>query len=116
MLLIVFFHAIFSFMTIEQTMQIPNDHRLAIDLPREIPAGTTVWVELKVFPFVKKEEKPVVAGSQADTLPKLRLTKKELHEMLDKSPITRELTGILSNLGNITIEQIRDERLAKYSV
>jgi hypothetical protein len=100
-------------MTIEQTIRVPNDHRLAIDLPREIPAGTTARVELKVFPFVKNEEKPAEAGPQTDKPPKFRLTKKELYEMLDKSPITRELTGILSNLGNITIEQIRDERLAR---
>jgi hypothetical protein len=99
-------------MTIEQTIQIPNDHRLAIDLPRELPAGTTARVEVKVFPFVKDGEKPTKA--QVGKLPKLRLTKKELDEMLDKSPITRELTGILSNLGDVNIDEIREERLAKH--
>ena len=47
---------------------------------------------------------------------KLNLTKKELDEMLRtaKTPISDSLTGILSHLGDITIEQIREERLAKY--
>jgi hypothetical protein len=97
-------------MTIEQTIRVPNDHRLAIELPRELLAGTTARVEVKVYPFVKNDDKPAEAGKP----PKLRLTKKELDEMLDKSPITRELTGILSNLGDITVEQIRDERLARH--
>ena len=29
-------------MTIEQTVEIPADHRLVLDVPREIPAGTTI--------------------------------------------------------------------------
>jgi hypothetical protein len=28
-------------MTIEQTVEIPADHRLTLEIPREIPAGTT---------------------------------------------------------------------------
>ncbi|MDR0456759.1 MAG: hypothetical protein LBH20_08775 [Treponema sp.] len=93
-------------MTIEQTISVPNDHRLAIELPRELLAGTTARVEVKVFPFVKNDDKP----------PKLRLTKKELDEMLAdaQTPISDSLTGILAHLGDITAEQIREERLAKY--
>ena len=44
---------------------------------------------------------------------KIRLTKRELDEMLEKSPITRELSGLLSDVGNVSAEQIREERLAK---
>jgi hypothetical protein len=29
-------------MTIEQTVEIPADHRLTIDVPREVPAGTVI--------------------------------------------------------------------------
>jgi hypothetical protein len=29
-------------MTIEQTVEIPADHRLVIDVPREVPAGTAI--------------------------------------------------------------------------
>ena len=95
-------------MTITQTVVIPADRLITLEVPREVPTGRAS-VEYKIIPFVKKEEKPLVAKP-----PKLRLTKKELDEMLDKSPITRELTGILSDLGDITIEQIREERLARY--
>jgi len=95
-------------MTITQTVEIPADRRITLDIPREVPAGKA-QVEVREIPFVKKEEKPLAAKSL-----KLRLTKKELDEMLNNSPITRELTGILSDLGNITIEQIRDERLARH--
>ena len=97
-------------MTITQTVEITDSRRLRLDfeVPQEVPSGKA-RVELKVIPFAKNEE---TSGTPA--LPKLRLAKKELDEMLDKSPITRELTGILSDAGDITIEQIRDERLARH--
>ena len=99
-------------MTIPQTVDITDSRRLRLDfeVPREIPAGKA-QVELKVIPFVKKEEK-----AAANKPPKLRLTKEELNEMLKnaKTPISDSLTGILAHLGDITIEQIREERLAKY--
>ena len=91
--------------TIEQTVNIPDDRWLKIKIPNEIPAGKA-QVELKVIPFCKKEGNPA----------KLRLTKQQLDELLQnaKTPISDSLTGILSHLGDITIEQIREERLAKY--
>ena len=97
-------------MTITQTVEITDSRRLHLDLeiPLEIPAGKA-QVELKVIPFAKPEEK-----SKSGDPSKLRITKKELDEMLEKSPITRELTGILSDLGDISIQQIRDERLARH--
>ncbi|MCL2412235.1 MAG: hypothetical protein FWC97_11395 [Treponema sp.] len=93
-------------MTITQTVEIPSSRSLIINVPREVPTGATVRLELKVIPFDKKEEKP----------PTLRLTKKELDGILRtaQTPISDSLTGILSNLGDITAEQIREERLAKY--
>jgi len=95
-------------MTITQTVEIPADHRVFFDVPKEIPVGKA-QIELKVIPFVKKDEKPVSFEQQ-----KIRLTKRELDKMLENCPITQELSGLLSDLGNITIEQIREERLAKY--
>ncbi|MCL2442956.1 MAG: hypothetical protein FWD13_05750 [Treponema sp.] len=97
-------------MTITQTVEIQADRRLSFDIPREIPLGRA-QVEIKVIPFVKKEEK-----SAANKPPELRLTKKELDEILQnaKTPISDSLTGILDGLGDITIEQIRDERLARH--
>jgi len=97
-------------MTITQTVEIPANRRLSIEVPREVPAGRA-QVELKIIPFVKKEEKPA-----DNKLPKLRLTKKELDEMLQnaQTPISDSLSGILANIGDITIDQIREERLAIY--
>ena len=102
-------------MTITQTVEIPADHWLNIKVPQEVPAGATALVELKVLYSNDKEEKPL-----ADKSPKLRLTRKKLDELLRnaKTPISDSLTGILVNQGSgnidITIEQIREERLAKY--
>ena len=43
-------------MTITQTVEIPANRRLTIDVPHEVPAGATARFELKVIPFEKKEE------------------------------------------------------------
>ena len=94
-------------MTIEQTVDIMADRRLHLDfnVPDEIPVGKA-QVELKVIPFVKKP----------DINRKFHFSKQELDEILRnaKTPISDSLTGILADLGDITIEQIREERLAKY--
>jgi len=60
-------------------------------------------VEVKVIPFVNKEER---SG-------KIRLSKKAIDEMLQNSPHTLALTGILRT--DMTAKEIREERLAKYS-
>jgi len=94
-------------MSITQTVEIPANRRLHLDfeVPVEIPVGKA-QVELKVIPFVKK----------SDNNGKLHISKPELNEMLrdSKTPISDSLTGILEHLGDITIEQIREERLAKH--
>ena len=86
-------------MTITQTVEIPDNRRLHLDfeVPRELPAGKA-RLELKVIPFVKKEEKPEpplkclvgVDTSRAD-----------------------QFLGIAANLGNITLEELRDEWLTE---
>jgi len=97
-------------MTIEQTVEIPANRRLHLDLeiPREIPVGKAQF-ELKVIPFVKQADK-------APNNKKLRFSKQELDAILQdaQTPHTDALTGLLSHLGDITIEEIRDERLAKH--
>ena len=97
-------------MTITQTVEIPANRRLHLDieLPHDLPAGKAS-IEMKVISFENKQEKP-------DNKRKLCLTKKELDEILEnaQTPISDSLTGILAHLGDITIEQIREERLAKY--
>jgi len=96
-------------MIITQTVEIPTNRRLLFEIPRDIPTGR-VKVELKIIPFVKKEENQMVKT------PAFPLSKNELNEILlnAKTPITDSLTGILADCGNITEEQIREERLAKY--
>ena len=88
-------------MSITQTVKIPASHKLTIEVPSEIPAGTTAWVELKILPFAKKEEKPV---SSLKSLAGV------------ETPVADSLLGVAANLGNITLDEIREERLAKYSV
>jgi len=45
---------------------------------------------------------------------KIRLTRKELDEMLQGCPHTLALSGILSGMGDIDLDEIRMERLAKH--
>ena len=54
-LLFVFFHVIFTFMTITQTVEIPADHKVFFEFlaPTEIPAGKAK-VEMKLTPVVEK--------------------------------------------------------------
>ena len=97
-------------MTIEQIVEIPADRHVYFDFlaPNDIPAGPA-RVALKVIPFTKNDVK-------ADTPPKFRISKKELDELMQNAhtPLSDSLTGILAHLGDITAEQIREERLAKY--
>jgi hypothetical protein len=44
-------------MTIEQTVEIPADHRLTLDVPREIPPGTTI-LTFTPAPAVPPEDGP----------------------------------------------------------
>jgi len=85
-------------MTIEQTVEIPADHRIFFEFlaPEEIPAGPA-RVELKVTPVIKEQRKAV--------------SKKEI---TGPTPRADRLLGIASHLGDISLEQIREERLAKY--
>jgi hypothetical protein len=86
-------------MIIEQTVEIPADHRIFFEFfaPKEIPAGPA-RVELKVTPFIEKQE--------------LSTTKKE--GTGQATPRADRLLGIAAHLGDISLEEIRAERLAKY--
>ena len=82
-------------MTMTQTIDIPVDRRITIEVPREVPIGRAQF-EFKVIPFVKKEEKPepqVITGA---------------------TPHTDRLLSLLSGIGEVNIDEIRDERLAKH--
>ena len=78
-------------MIIEQTVEVPVDHRLTIDVPSEIPSGPTILAF-----------RPVLV-QKADNA-------KEKHG----TPVTDRLAGCLADVKDIDIDEIREERLAKY--
>ena len=96
-------------MIIEQTVTIPADHWVSFEFlaPREIPEGLA-RVELKVTP---------VAGTQNRLIPEPGKNQAFLKAVFPEgsaTPISDSLLGILSNPGDINLEEIREERLAKY--
>jgi hypothetical protein len=100
-----FFHPIFTFdsvseecMTIGKTVEIPANRQLHLDfeVPIEIPIGKA-QVELKVIPFVNKQKNSTLKNTDNSL-----------------TPHTDALLNILSNLGDININEIREERLAKH--
>jgi len=99
---------IYFIMNITQTVEIPDSRRVIIEMPLQVPTGRA-RVEMKVIPFVKKDAKP-------DTDGKLRMTERELDEFLEnaETPHTDALVGLLSGMGEIDLDEIRMERLAKH--
>ena len=87
-------------MVIEQTIEVPASRRIFLDLPLELPVGRAK-VELSITP----ETTPKVDNG------KIRLTKAMIDEILSDE-IVRSLTGILHT--EMSLEEIREERLAKY--
>jgi len=98
-------------MTIEQTIEVPADRRIFFEFlaPKEIPTGPA-RVELKVTPVSEKQDESVRENDKkppiSDMFPGI---------LSDKpTPRADRLLGIAANLGDISLEDIRDERLAKY--
>ena len=89
-------------MIIEQIVEIPSDHRVLFEFfaPKEIPPGPA-RVELKVTPVPTRQDKPVQNTNKNLASPEGSAT-----------PLSDSLLGILSHVGDISIEQIREERLA----
>jgi len=81
-------------MIIEQTLEIPIDRHVFFEFtaPLEIPIGLA-RVELKVTPI---GENPM----QSD---------------INATPITDSLSGLLSGLGDVNLDEIREIRLAMKS-
>jgi len=99
-------------MTIEQTIEVPADHRVFFEFlaPREIPAGKTK-VEMKLTPVVEKQDKPSLKNADDRATPH---TDALLGILSQPTPLADSLLGALSDAGDITLEQIREERLAKH--
>jgi len=81
-------------MTITQTIDVPADRRVFFDFPREIPMGKA-QVELKVVPFVKNDKSAKKTGERS-------------------TPHTDALLSIFSKMGDVSLEEIRNERLARH--
>ena len=88
-------------MIIEQTVDVPASRRIFLDLPQELPVGRAK-VELSITP-----ETTPKAGDSG----KILLTKAMIDEILSDETV-RSLTGILHT--EMSLEEIREERLAKY--
>jgi hypothetical protein len=63
-------------MTITQTVDIPDSHRLVIDVPREVPAGRSVLT------FSPKAEQELAKGSWFSRAKGMYKTKEEIHAAL----------------------------------
>jgi hypothetical protein len=81
-------------MTIEQIVDITNDRRITIEVPPKIPTGRTNVIIQFPFPSDIQPEEIIVKDSP--------------------TPISDSLVGILSGIGDIDLDEIRMERLAKH--
>jgi len=99
-------------MTVTQTVDIPASHKLTIDVPSEVPEGKTIVT------FSPAEEKATDEANKAlQRKEEMKLLKQALEEIRNgkaHTPLADSLLGVAANLGDITLEQIRDERLSKY--
>jgi hypothetical protein len=87
-------------MIITQTVEIPADRRVFFELPPELPIGRA-QVELKIIPFTKQEN-PVPSATM-------------VYNGIDHyTPISDSLVDILAHMGDMSIDEIRKERLAKH--
>ena len=99
-------------MTIEQTVAIPTDRRLHLDfeVPREVSADRArVIIQ---FPVMKDTQPENIIPKDGNG--KIRLTKETIDKMLQDCPHTRALTGILSGMGDVDLDEMRMERLSKH--
>ena len=99
-------------MTVTQTVDIPASHKLTIDVPSEVPEGKTIVT------FSPAEEKaPDETNKAPQRKEEMKLLKQALEEIRNgkaHTPLADSFLGVAANLGDITLEQIRDERLSKY--
>jgi hypothetical protein len=90
-------------MSITQTVEITASRRLTIDVPPEVPLGV---VDLIYRPTIvqKADKAKEKHGTPID----------RLDDRLAKAAALDRLTGCLAGVGDIDLDEIREERLAKY--
>jgi hypothetical protein len=91
-------------MTITQTIDITDDYEVTLKIPRSVPKGkTNVIIQ---FPTEEKLK------AESNSIP--RITRKQIREMRKECPITQSLSGILSGMGDVDLDEWRMKRLAKH--
>ena len=99
-------------MTITQTVEIPANRRVFIDIPREISTGKA---RVLIFP-VADSKQPTLKADAASSKgnKKIGMTRTEIDEFLKNAhtPISDSLLGILKT--DMTLAEIRMARLAKH--
>ena len=82
-------------MTIERTVDITADRRITIEVPPKIPTGRINVIIHFPAPADKQPEETTAKDSSP-------------------TPISDSLVGILSGMGDVDIDEIRMERLARH--
>ena len=109
-------------MVVEQVVDLPASRRITLDLPQTFPVGK---IRISVFPVPSmgktldtangtQEIDACAAASTPLNIGKFRFTRQELDELKKNSPITESLSGILSGLGDVDLDEVRMARLAKH--
>jgi len=98
-------------MTITQTVDIPADRRITLEIPREVTADKA-YVIVK-FPVPEKPQTESAIKPKASNK-KIGMTRAEIDEFVKNAhtPILDKLTGILHT--DMTVDEIRMARLAKH--
>jgi len=76
------------------TVEIPANRRLTIEVPREIPVGRTI-ITFTPAPKISAKSSPADNGERP-------------------TPISDRLLGLASGAGDISLDELRAERLSKY--
>jgi len=90
-------------MTITQTIDIPADRRITLEVPREVPTGKTIIA----FTPASAVKQNITAAIPS---------KKPGETAVRNTPRADRLLGAAAGLGDISLDEIRDERLSKHLV
>ena len=91
-------------MSITRIVEIPADRRIVIDVPNEIPSGSVI---LTIAPVPAESH----GLEKTEVLDNIKLISRDEKQA---TPISDSLLGIFSHLGDISLKEIREKRLAKY--
>jgi len=99
-------------MSVTQTVEIPADHRLTIDVPREIPMGRTILTFTPASAQKSKEDTAPLPGGSYNTVEEAMQAAAEKAADPNRKPISRlfgKHKGIFGGDGVAYQRAIRDE-------